>query len=78
MEMFLTRQRNGLYMLTKQKPIFAKVEGRDFEDAYFEPGEPIGIRNLCDLALMVFKLETPLKRGQTIKVLLQGFAFEKL
>lgn len=72
MEMYLTRQRNGLYMLTAFEPIFAKVEGRDFEDAYVIPGEPVGMRNFCDLILQLVKLEKPLKRGQTIKIALEG------
>ena len=72
MELYLTRQRNGLYMLTKNEPIFCVVEGRDFEDAYIAPGEPVGMRNFCDLILKLVKIEKPLKRGQTVKIMLQG------
>lgn len=72
MRLFLTRQHNGLYMVTKNKPIFAKVEGRDFEDAYIVPGEPVGERNFCDLILKLVNLDTPLRRGDTIEIELNG------
>jgi len=72
MKLWLTRQHNGLYMLTKNKPIFTKVEGRDYEDAYVAPGEPIGIRNFCDAILRLVKLDKPLKRGQSIEIELDG------
>lgn len=72
MKLWLTRQHNGLYMLTAMQPIFAKVEGRDFEDAYVAPGEPVGMRNFCDLILKLLNLESPLKRGQSIQIELNG------
>jgi hypothetical protein len=72
MKLWLTRQRNGLYMLTVKEPIFTKVDGRDFEDAYIVPGEPVGMRNFCDLILKVLNIETPLKRGEKIQVELFG------
>ena len=76
MEIYLTRQHNGLYMLTKNKPIFQTVEGREFEDAYVTPGEPIGMRNFCDLILNMVGLDRPLKRGETIRVELKGNVIE--
>jgi hypothetical protein len=72
MEMYLTRQHNGLYMLTALKPILSRVEGRDFEDAYVAPGEPVGMRNFCDIILRLVGIEKPLKRGETVKILLSG------
>ena len=72
MKLWLTRQHNGLYMLTVKEPIFAKVEGRDFEDAYIVPGEPVGMRNFCDLILKVLNIEKPLRRGEKIQVELFG------
>lgn len=72
MRLWLTRQHNGLYMVTKLKPVFAKVEGRDFEDAYIVPGEPVGERNFCDLILRLVNLEIPLKRGESIEIELEG------
>jgi hypothetical protein len=59
-------------MLTVKEPIFTKVDGRDFEDAYIVPGEPVGMRNFCDLILKVLNIETPLKRGEKIQVELFG------
>lgn len=76
MELFLTRQHNGLYMLTAKEPIMAKVDGREFEDAYVAPGEPVGMRNFCDLILKLLHIETPLKRGQTIRIKLDGSVIE--
>lgn len=78
MEYYVTRQHNGLYMLTKNLPIKMKVEGRDFEDSYIVPGEPIGIRNFCDSILKLVGHEKPLKRGQTIKISLVGSVLDLL
>lgn len=72
MKLWLTRQHNGLYMLTVKEPIFAKVDGREFEDAYIAPGEPVGMRNFCDLILNLLNINTPLKRGQSIQIELKG------
>lgn len=72
MELWLTKQHNGLYMLTVKKPIIAKVEGRDFEDAYVAPGEPVGMRNFCDLILKLVNLDKPLKRGESIQIEITG------
>jgi len=63
---------NGQYMLTYYKPIIADVEGRGFKDAYVAPGDPIGIRNFCDLILKVVNLDGQLKRLESIKVFLTG------
>jgi hypothetical protein len=59
-------------MLTAKEPIMTKVEGREFEDAYVAPGEPIGMRNFCDLILNLVGLEKPLKRGEKIQINLEG------
>ena len=72
MELYLTRQHNGLYMLTKNKPVLTIVEGRDFQDSYIVPGEPVGMRNFCDLILKLIGIEKPLKRGESIKIELFG------
>jgi hypothetical protein len=77
MELYLTRQHNGLYMLTKNKPIFAMVGDRGFEDAYVAPGEPIGMRNFCDLILPLVGLTKPLIRGECIKIELNGKILEQ-
>lgn len=72
MEVWMTRQRNGQYMLTKYKPIMAEVEGRGYMDAYVVPGEPIGVRNLCDALLRILDRKVDLKRGESILVELSG------
>lgn len=68
MKLFLTRQKNGLYMLTKYKPIYRRVDGRDFCDVYVIPGEPIGVRNLCDAILNIMEEKPKLKRGESILI----------
>jgi len=63
---------NGQYMLTYFKPIIADVEGRGYKDAYVSPGDPIGIRNFCDLILKVSNLEGKLNRLESVKIHLTG------
>lgn len=63
-------------MLTKNEPVFCRVEGREFDDAYVAPGEPIGMRNFCDLILNLVNVDKPLKRGQTIRIRLGGSVIE--
>lgn len=72
MELWLTRQRNGMYMLTYHKPIICDVEGRGYQDAYVPPGDPVGIRNFCDLILKTVNLEGQLNRLESIKINLTG------
>lgn len=72
MELWLTRQMNGMYMLTYHKPIIAEVTGRGYMDAYVPPGDPVGIRNFCDLILKVSNLEGKLNRLESIKIHLTG------
>lgn len=76
MEVWMTRQRNGQYMLTKYKPVMAMVEGRDYMDAYVLPGEPIGVRNLCDAILKIMNKPVSLKRGESVLVELSGRIIE--
>lgn len=48
MKLWLSRQRDGNYMLTAYRPRMAKITGLlDREDLYVRPGDPIGIRHLC-------------------------------
>ena len=71
MEMYLSRQANGLYMLTEFEPLRKKVGQTDKEDFYVPPGDSIGIRNLCNIALWILKADK-LKRMETVKVDLTG------
>ncbi len=60
-------------MLTALKPTFADILGSNGKvDAYIQPGEPIGIRNLCDRILPVVGITTPLQRCSTVEVELVG------
>jgi len=72
MELYLTRQMNGLYMLTKYKPLIFEVEGRGYKDAYVPCGDPIGIRNFCDTILKVVNLNGHLNRLESVQVFLTG------
>lgn len=72
MELWLTRQRNGLYMLTQGKPIICDVQGRNYQDAYVPAGDPVGIRNFCDLILKVVNLEGQLNRLESVRIKLDG------
>jgi hypothetical protein len=58
-------------MLTAKKPVIATVEGTTIEDAYVAVGEPVGIRNICALALALFGISN-LQRGETVEVELEG------
>ena len=79
MKLYLTRQLNGLYMLTALKPTFADILGSDGKvDAYIQPGEPIGMRNLCDRILILVGMNKPLKRCTTIEIELTGKVLESL
>lgn len=71
MKLWLSRQANGLYMLTHFKPVLSKVLGRETEDLYIIPGEPVGERNHCDLILKLFDIP-PLKRLESVEVVLTG------
>lgn len=61
-----------MYMLTFNKPIIADVEGRGYRDAYVPPGDPVGIRNFCDIILKVVGLEGKLNRLESIRIKLEG------
>ena len=48
MKLWLTRQANGRYMLTHRVPVIKQVGRANKYDAYIEPGDPIGVRHLCE------------------------------
>ena len=79
MKLYLTRQLNGLYMLTALKPTFADILGSNGKvDAYIQAGEPIGMRNLCDRILILVGMDKPLKRCTTIEIELTGKVLKSL
>ena len=47
LKLWLSRQRDGKYLLTKRKPVLATVEGVGKQDFYVAPGDPVGYRNMC-------------------------------
>jgi hypothetical protein len=49
MKVWVSRQYNGQYMLTASPPIWAPVDGTYHWDFYAAPGDPIGVRHLCDV-----------------------------
>ena len=76
MQLYLTRQANGLFMLTALEPVIVHVN-RDPSlprDAYFAHGEPVGIRNLCRRGVlgMFGKRAATIRRLETVTVSLGG------
>ncbi len=52
MRLWLTRRLNGQYALTAMRPVIAQVRGAGgLRDVYLQPGEPIGVLNLCALGI---------------------------
>lgn len=47
-KLYLTRQRNYEFMITKNEPDIINVGETENKDAYVVPGDPIGVRHLCD------------------------------
>lgn len=58
--LFLTKQRDGNFMLTKLRPTIETVSGTNLQDAYIIPGEPIGLKHLCtDGVKAIFGVDIP-------------------
>lgn len=76
MKLWLTKQGNGLYMLTYFKPTIEVVFGTENKkEVYILPGEPIGIRNLCDKILIAINFpdnHEKLKTFESIQIELAG------
>lgn len=68
MELFLSRGRDGKYMLTKYRPIKALIPELGREDFYVQPGDPIGYRGLCPEGTLALGLAQHLRRLETIKI----------
>jgi len=77
MNLHLSRQADGRYMLTALPPIRAAVRGAGgAEDLYLRAGEPIGIRHLCQGGVRaLFGVE--LKPLESVRVELTGHVVEK-
>lgn len=76
-DFYVTRQANGLYMVTYFPPTINKVLGSEIRDVYIVPGEPIGIRNLSDKLLLFSNFKGRLKRLETAHVKISGAFFDK-
>ena len=48
---WLSRQNNGLYMITKFRPIKSRIGMSDKEDLYVTTGDPMAIKNMCEWAV---------------------------
>jgi hypothetical protein len=71
MTLWLSRQYNGEYMLTAFEPTLEEVVGTGHKDLYILPGDPIGIRNLCNQILKVVN-SPAIKHLQSIQIELNG------
>jgi hypothetical protein len=48
MKLWLTRCHGGRYMVTNHQPIIQRITGTRDLDAFESPGEPVGVRHLCE------------------------------
>lgn len=70
-KVWISRQRNGQYMLSHEKPVWDRVMGTKEKDFYFVHGEPFGYRNLCEFSILaLFGLN--LSIGESQNVWIQG------
>ena len=67
MKLWVTKQRDGRYMLTKLKPKICRIYGTEIEDAYVKYGEPIGLKHICEVILQIARI-TSLQPLQSIQV----------
>ena len=74
MKLWVTRQNNGLYMLTYFKPDTEIIFGSEKKDVYIVKGEPIGVRNLCNKIMVLIDPENKmhLEKLQSVQVELSG------
>lgn len=49
MRLWLSRQRDGKYMLTQHKPVVAEVGTSGTSDLYVMAGDPVGYRGMCQM-----------------------------
>lgn len=60
-------------MLTKRKPVRARLGKTKMEDLYAYPGDPINYLHMCPMATKkVFELKEHLEPFDTVKVELSG------
>ncbi len=71
-EFWITRQNNGLYMITYNLPVIENVMGTEVKDVYITAGEPIGIRNISEKILMFSEHKGRIKRLESVYLKLSG------
>lgn len=74
MHAWLTRQRDGNYMLTSLQPFVESLRGSaGVRDAYVRPGDVLGVRHLCpQIVRLVFHLPADLAPLESVRVWLDG------
>lgn len=77
MILYLSRQANGLYMLTAIMPKRHRVGSTSHDDLYIRAGEPIGYRNMCPASIdLLVPGFTHLKPLETTRVEITARASE--
>lgn len=80
MHAYLTREHDGLYMLTGFEPEIWPIRGNpSVRAAYIRPGDPLGVRHLCpDVVRLMFKLERDLGVLASVRVEMEGHVIGQL
>lgn len=65
--LFLTRDRDGKYMLTERMPAIVNIDGSDALAAYVMPGDRVGHRHMCPQMTHVL-LGRKLRRLECVRV----------
>jgi hypothetical protein len=79
MKLYLSRQYNGMYMLTAIRPKLHRVGMSDHSDLYMRVGEPVGYRHMCpDSVRMLIPGFTHIKPLQTVQVDIETKLLERL
>lgn len=76
MRLYVSRQRNGMYMLTRQTPLVATVDGTDQSDVYVAAGDPVGFRHVCPWFVSVLWNVKDLEPCTWVRVKVTGEAIE--
>ena len=77
MKAYLTRLSGTTprYMITRFKPIICMVEGSSDKNAFFQPGDPLGIPgnpSLCNMIRTVCGITKELDELETVRVEISG------
>lgn len=78
MKLWASKQRSGLYMLTALKPLWREVGRSGQYDWYMRPGDPVGVRHLCELGFCELTGLDPLESGGLVRVELSGHELTSL